>query len=185
MNTSRITLERFGSDCANASIESPDYQRGKADGIIHAETLNTAKIAQSINEVSATLSDMTFGYEEARQHILQQMQSLIRQISDKIVPEIAKATFGAHLSEVVDVELARSASLPIQIGIAPELLPAFDALENSQHCVFVPDSNLKDGQAIILQHDVEIFLDLPSLVLALQSTLNGLESPQRSSRNGQ
>ncbi|WP_143831328.1 hypothetical protein [Octadecabacter temperatus] len=168
----------------NAPIESPDYQRGKADGIIHAETLNNAKIAQSINEVSVTLSDMTFGYEEARQHILEQMQSLVRQISDQVIPEIAKATFGSHLSEIVDVELNRSANLPIQIGIAPDLLPAFDALGSKEHCVFVPVPNLTAGQAIILQNDVEILLDLPSLVLALQSTLNGLESHQRSSRNG-
>jgi len=185
MNTSRIDLERFEGDGANLQFESPDYRRGKADGLIHAETLNSSKIAQSINEISSTLSDMAFGYEEARHYILEQMQPLVRQISDKALPEIAKVVFGAHLSEVVNFELQKSASLPIQIAVAPDLLPTFDGLKDYDHCVFVSDPKLADGQAVIQQQDVEVFLDLPSLVLALQTALNGLESPKRSIRNGQ
>ena len=121
MNTSRINLERFEGDGANMQLESPDYRRGKADGLVHAETLKSVKIAQSISEVLSTLNDMAFGYEEARHHILEKMQPLVRQISDTVLPDIAKVVFGAHLSEVINFELQKSASSPIQIGICCEL----------------------------------------------------------------
>ena len=185
MITSRIHLERFEGDGANMQLESPDYRRGKADGLVHAETQNSAKIAQSISEISSTLNDMAFGYEEARHHILEQMQPLVRQVSDNVLPNIAKVVFGAHLFEVINLEIHKSASSPIQIGIAPDLLPTFDSLKNFDHCVFVSNPNLTDGQAVIQQNDVETFLDLPSLILALQTALNGLESPERSIPNGQ
>ncbi|MEN8842071.1 MAG: hypothetical protein ABF288_13200 [Octadecabacter sp.] len=185
MNTSRIDLERFEGDGANLPIESPDYRRGKADGLILAETLSSAKIAQSISEVSSALNDMAFGYEEARHHILEQIQPLVRQISDKVLPDIAKVVFGAHLSEVINFELQKSVSMPVQIAVAPGVLPALEDLIDHDHCVFVSDPNLIDGQAIIQQRDVEVILDLPSLILALQTALNGLESPKRSIRNGQ
>ena len=185
MNTSRINLEQFEGDGARMLTESLDYQRGKADGIVHAEALKSAKIAQSIGEVSSVLNDMTFGYEEARHHILEQMQPLVRQISDKILPEIAKAVFGAHLIEVIDFELQKSASLPVQIGVAPDILQELEDLKNYDRCVFVSDSNLTDNQAVIQQNDVEVLLDIPALILALQTTLNGLESPKRSISDGQ
>jgi flagellar assembly protein FliH len=185
MNTSRIDLERFENDGANMQVESPDYRRGKADGLVHAETLSNAKIAQSVSEVSSILNDMAFGYQEARHHILERMQPLVSQISDKVLPDIAKVVFGTHLSEVINFELQRSASLPIQIAVAPDLFPTFEGLKDYDHCVFVSDPSLTDGQAIIQQKDVEVLMDLPSLILALQTALNGLESPERSIRNGQ
>ncbi|SMX40401.1 hypothetical protein [Octadecabacter ascidiaceicola] len=184
MNTSRIQLEKFEGDGASLQIESPDYRRGKADGLLHAETLNATKVAQSISEISSTLNDMAFGYEEARHHLLGQLQPLVRQIADKVLPDIARVGFGAHLSELINLELEASASLPIHIGVAPEVLGALDSLEKQAHCVFVSDPNLIEGQAVIQQNGVEVFLDIPSLVLDLQTALNGLESPERSTANG-
>lgn len=184
MSAFRIDLERFEGDGANLYVESADYLRGKADGLSLAETQNSAKIAQSLNEVSSKLTDMAFGYQEARHHILEQMQPLVRQIADKVLPEIAQISFGVHLSEVINSELQNSASLPIQIAVAPHMLPSFDGMPEFDHCVFVADPNLEDGQALIQQDASEVFLDLPSLILSLRTALNALESPNRSIRNG-
>lgn len=185
MNTSRIQLEKFEGDNASTQFESSEYRRGKADGLVQAEADNSTKIAQSISEISSTLSDMAFGYEEARHHILGQLQPLVRQISDKVLPNIAKVGFGAHLSEFINLELEKSASLPIQIGVAPDVLQTLDDLDDYDHCVFVSDPKLQDGQAVIQQKHVEVFLDIPSLILDLQTALNGLESPERSTSNGE
>jgi hypothetical protein len=184
LTSSRVTLESFEGDAATDIAQSADYKRGLTDGLAQAETSQNADLYRSIGEISSTLADMTFGYEEARRHVFERLHPLLGQITEAILPLIALETFGAHLTDVIEAEFQTAAGAPIMIAVACDLVQALNRSATGDQFTFVGDPTLSAGQALIRQDDTHILLDLPALTLALQSALNGLERPERTQSHG-
>jgi len=184
MSFSHINLERFDDGIKSAQEKNADYKRGFSDGLAQATESDTAKRTQSITQVSSTLSDMSFGYEEARVNILRNLKSLLGQISEVVLPQIAKDTFGAHLLDVVESNFLMATDESIQISVAPNLVAALCNTHDEKRFSIIPDASLIEGQALIQETETQILLDLPALTLALQTALNGLELPERTQSNG-
>ena len=184
MTSSRFTLESFECDGPIDVAQSADYSRGLADGRAQAETSQNADISRSIEGISSTLADMAFGYEEARLRVLERLHTLLGQVSEAVLPLIARETFGAHLIDVIEAEFQTTTSSPIMIAVAPDLVETLNTSSIGDLFTFVANPTLDVGQALMCQDNTHILLDLPALTLALQSALNGLERPERTQSHG-
>lgn len=179
MISSRITLESFESDGQADVAQSADYKRGLAKGLAQAETSQNADLSRSIGEISSALTDMAFGYEQARLHVLERLHPVLGQIAEAVLPLIAIETFGAHLIDVIEAEFQTATSAPIMITVTPDLVETLRSSLTGNIFTFFGDPMLDVGQALICQDTTHVLLDLPALTLALQSALNGLERPER------
>ncbi len=184
MTSSVVTLESFEIDDPADIEQSAEYNRGLADGLAQAEASQNADLARSVERISSSLTDMAFGYEEARLHVLERLRPLLRQTSEAILPIIARETFGTHLIDVIEVEFQTAASAPIMISVARDLVETLNSTVTGDLFTFVADQTLDVGQALLCQDNTHILLDLPALTLALQSALNGLERPERIQSHG-
>lgn len=184
MSGGRITLERFDGDAKNTIEESADYKRGFADGEQKGDASRAALQAESIQAIASTLADMAFGFEEARLHVIKRLQPILAQVAEAALPHIIHNTFGAHLTDVIDAQVKEAATAPIEIAVAPDIVPVIADATQNRPFTFVADPTLRAGQALIQNGETLVLLDLPALLTTLQTALHGLECPERSQSNG-
>ncbi|MGJ8609937.1 MAG: hypothetical protein ACSHWY_02510 [Octadecabacter sp.] len=184
MTSIRINLENFEADNAFEIGESPEYHRGFAAALLEVEASQAAELAQSVAAISSTLTDMAFGFEEARLHLLNRLSPLLGQLAETILPQLAQESFGAHLKDVVEGAFETVSSAPLTIAVSPDVIPSLKALTATKQFEFVPDPALRAGQAFIGQGDTHVLLDLAALTTELQAVLNGIEHSERSVSHG-
>ena len=184
MTSARVTLESFDGDGQPRRAQSADYKRGFSDGLLQARDSSEAGLAQAVAEISATLNDMAFGYEEARLQTLETLRPLLAQVADAILPMVAQETFSAHLLDVIERAFQTAIDAPIQIGVAPEILVPITKAHQNDRFTFVSDNAVDSGQALIVQGDTRVLLDLPALLAELQTALLSLEPPERTQSYG-
>jgi len=186
MTLSPVTLENFEDDKAQAVPESSDFKRGYEAGRAAAIEARESATARAIQELSSTLHDMNFGYEEARLHLMGKLRPLLTQLSEIALPEILHLSFGAHLNELVETHFDGLAEECLAISVAPEVANRLKSGLSSgdPRFVFVPDTSLDAGQAIIKGGDTHVMLDLPDLLKTLQTALSGLETLQGAKNHG-
>lgn len=185
MTLSRMTLESFEPADALPPEQSAEYQRGFQTGLMAAQQSEAADIRHSIEGIASTLSDMAFGYAEARIFLLNRIRPLLVQVAESVLPQIAQDTFAAHLVDVLHNDFATLVSEPIRISVNPSVIDTLSgALGDTSNFVVIADSELNSGQAVLKNPDTQIMIDLPALVLALQTALSGLEPLERIQSNG-
>lgn len=181
-----LVLESFDDPEQESDISSVGYQDGYEAGYAAAEESHAAKQQQALESISAILSDFSFGYAEAREHLLGKLHLVMQQLSKAALPEILQNTFGLHLCEVIEAEFQRLADEAVQIGVSLEAVaPVSDALSGlTKTFAILPDASLEEGQAILVAGDVEVMLDLPDLLGRLQQALDGIETDEKPKQYG-
>ncbi|MBU2992371.1 hypothetical protein Q4555_09325 [Octadecabacter sp. 1_MG-2023] len=183
MTASHITLECFdvGED-EDAFPPSADYKKGFEAGCLHAENSIAAKQQQSMTDVAAALSDMTFGYTEARGILLEQIQPLLVQISGLILPQIAMHCFSEFLIETMEQAFSEATDQAIEVAVEPSIVG--DLHLDNEAVNIIPDPTMEHGQARLRRKDTHVMIDLPALLDALQTALHGLDLTKRTHSNG-
>ncbi|MCF2871593.1 hypothetical protein L0664_11005 [Octadecabacter sp. G9-8] len=186
MTLSRVSLESFEDSPAVPPKESIEFKKGFAAGIKSAEQTETANLTRATEGIDATLSDMAFGFAEARLQILERLRPLLAQISETILPQIAKDSFADHLVDVLARDFKQVAASPVQIAVHPEAVDHLQTVltAHSDNFSFIGDATLTDGQALLRSDTTHILIDIHALTLALQTALNGLEPLERTQSNG-
>lgn len=186
MTLSRVTLEQFDDGTATRPNDSADYTRGFEEGLAAARGSAEVELSHSMSEISSTLADMSFGYEEASRLLLDRIRPLLTQVSEALLPQLANESFTAHLVEVLQADFESTVGEPIQIFVHPTAVEQLtdDLSDTTNAFVFVPDPTLTHGQAILKNPESQIMIDLPALTQALQTALNGLEPFERTQSNG-
>lgn len=186
MTFERISLESFERDGPAEPQESADYKRGYEAAMAAMEQSRAATTATALKELSATLNDMAFGFEEARVHLSARLHGLLMQLGSAALPQILKDSFGAHLNEVIEHHFDTLAGVPIQIAVTPDVEAELNGADSTPHPQFhfVSDPSLTTGQALINDGGAHVMLDLPSLLETLQSTLSSFDSFERTEKHG-
>ena len=186
MTASPIILENFDFGTEPNQIESVDYHRGVEDGIAEANASIELQRAKAISDLNATLSDLAFGYEEARQQMLSKITPLMMQISSHIVPDILENTFQQHLFETLKGAIEIECASDFKILVSPENAQLFDDSDVGEQLTYdiLPDANLTGGQAIISCGEASQILDLTALTHTLQTALQSFDLSDRDEMNG-
>ncbi len=187
MSASRLYLECYETDGPVEASHSPDYLRGLADGEARASAALAGQLARGVTQTSATLADMTFGFAEARDHLLGHLRSILTQVAEVALPQIAQQTFASHLIDVLSKDFDTASKYPAAISVAPALVSELSAAVSSEgpaQFSFIPDQTLVAGQALIRQGEKTVMIDLPALNEALQTAMLGFEHTERFQSNG-
>lgn len=177
-----VNLECFDEAPDGSERPTAEYAKGFAAGVEQSTADIAAQRQQAVTEIAATLSDMSFGYTEARDMLLEQIQPLLAQIADTILPEIAKEGFSALLTDTLNQAFNAETERAIELTIAPDLVGELSSVNGIFEVT--PDSKLVRGQAILRRKDTHVMVDLPHLIHNLQAALHGFETTQRTHSNG-
>jgi len=186
MISAHLDLEDFETGEPATPKESPDYARGVEDGRAAALSEADALQADALAKLANTLSDMTFGYEEARSHLVGRIAPILAQVAETVLPEILRDTFAQHLIDQVMGALGDGADMPLQIAVSAATAKQLEAARPPEltQFTFVTQIDLSDNQALILGGTTDIILDLPLMLAELQTALRGLEGLERTTTHG-
>lgn len=183
---SAVYLESFDGPEQTERVLSADYKRGFADATEAAEASHAARIAEAAQEVSTTLKDMTFGFEEARHFMEGRMAPVLGQVAELIVPDILQATFRLHLIQTLDHVVKTDVARPVLVAVHPDVVTLLQDAgpEMPPQVQLVADASLKAGQAVIADDGEATLLDLASLSEALTAALTAIETNERRKIHG-
>lgn len=172
---------------ANQPENLPGYDAGFAAGQA------AAMAQQSVVEASLVeaLSDMSFGFEEARQHILGGLAPLFQALIDQLLPRTIEESFHARLAETLQNLALDRARGPVRLIVHPNqvaavstLLPSVSGLEFELH----QDPEVGQHGALISQGTSESILDVDDLIEEIRKTLSAIfdhsDSSQELSNHG-
>ena len=152
-------------------VESlPGYDAGYAAGMAAAQAAQSSVDAALVQ----TLSEMSFGFAEARQHILQGLRPLFSALIDQLLPRVADETFRARLIDTLQQIAQNQMDTPVHLHVhssqtAPmaALLPNVNGLDVS----LISQDEIGPHGALISQGDAEFAVDLDDLIAQVTSIL--------------
>jgi len=174
-----LDLERFDDpDEQTESRFSPEYLRGFDAGQADLETKLKSQQTDALEKISQSLSDMTFGFEEARQYLLSHLSPIMTQVASLIVPAVLHETFKLHLEEALQGYILQGTDAPVVVKVSRNTRETLTTSEISlpSQFEFVCDETLTDGQAVIGSHDSGIVVDLDALLKAIHAALCTLDT---------
>lgn len=182
MTTLSIELESFETDDVGPSRPDPEYLRGYEAGLAEAAANVDVAKAQAIADVSTTINDLSFGFAEARQQLLEALKPLLTEIVGVAIPSVLQESFGAHLfdefAHKADAALNGPIVIEIPEHVAADLNEALFA--GSEHeFEFRVNANLEEGTALITTGETDVLLDLNSVSNQLHDALLGLSTLER------
>lgn len=125
------------------------YQAGWDDSA-QANKDNTETVSL---EFKRSLQDLAFTYQEAYQGVLKDLQPLIRQMVESILPKLGRDVLGTRVAELLGDELRKNANQGIKLITAPCNVPSLTEMTNNQTDLsvsVVANPSLMDGQVQIL-----------------------------------
>lgn len=126
------------------------------------------------SDLAQNLQDMSFTYHEALAQLNKSVEPLLQEIVAKVLPEMARATLGAHIVEQL-VDLARAGTeAPLEITVSPAHMEAVEALldEKIQHpFVIAADAMLGEGQAYLKLSEVEREIDTAQVISGIETAV--------------
>ena len=172
----QLQLENFEtgrSAVTHRAADLPGYDAGFADG----ERAALAEQKRIDAALVQSLSDLAFGFEEARQQVLTGIAPLFRTLVDQLLPRIVDESFHARLVEtLMDLATERSRA-PVRLIVHPDqvaavsaLLPSVTGLDIDLH----QDPEVGAHGALISQGPSEALLDLDDLISDIRRTLSAL-----------
>ena len=158
---------------AEALAALPGYDAGFAAG-------RAAALAERSNLDAAlvqTLSDMAFGFAEARQHVLQSVTPLFRALVDQVLPSIVDDAFRARLLETLGTIAHSRVTGPVRLIVHPDQIDAVAALVPNVQGIEIDlrhDPEIGAHGALISHGTAESTLDLDDLVAQISDVLCAL-----------
>lgn len=93
-------LEAF-DDADQSVTEHPEFTRGFAAGLAHAAEREASQAAQAAETLARLIEDATFGYTEARQAVLKDLNALVSALLDTLVPTVVDRTLLTYVANAV------------------------------------------------------------------------------------
>lgn len=115
------TQNRSGESDKATEIRLAGFEAGYEAGYEDASKLSKENDGRVDSELSAAISEIRFGFKEARRHILASLAPVINEVFSKLLPEMAQKTLQARLEEMVRKVLEVAADGPIAIQVNPKV----------------------------------------------------------------
>lgn len=126
--TRSAVLECFDLDTRPRADAAPgpsqDWIDGHAAGLAQGRAEAEAALARRISAVTQGLSDAGFVYAEARADLLARLTPLFSALADRFLPTLRFDAARAHIVATLRDAAQRDLATPLQIEVAPDLVPA-------------------------------------------------------------
>ena len=156
---------------------SEEWQEGHAAGFEEARQLAAADSTELRAELVQTLSDMAFGYAEAKAELLRQLEPLFDALIAGFLPGLAAQSLVPLIGERLRAAAADALDQPLVLRVAPgQIVAVSDALAQEAQLPFTAQSDpaLGPGQALISGATTGEMIDLDAVLTLTQETLAAL-----------
>lgn len=174
----QFALEDFANPVETiAEPEQPEDLPGYAEGYAAAIETITASQTQLSQDTVQALSDITFGFAEARLHVMASLEPLFRTLVDTVLPETLPESFRAHVVALLTKAAKTDAAKPFELSLHPQQVAA---VSNILPAALAPllslsgDPALSPHTAAIRQGDLETALDHDALLTEVSQALSAL-----------
>ncbi|KMW59024.1 ABC transporter, ATP-binding protein, flagellar [Candidatus Rhodobacter oscarellae] len=161
------------SETARMNAYEQGYKAGWDDAV-RSETEEQARIG---TELARHLKEMSFGFHEARTHILKAMEPLLEELIGNLLPTLVRDSLGPRIVETLEPLIADCADSPVHIAVAPDsealLRPHLEASGISEFDL-VEEVTLSDGQAFLRVGRIERKIDLTQALEEIAKSVRAL-----------
>lgn len=158
------------------------YEEGYTAGWEDASSAQAEAQAEVATAVAQHLQTLSFGYQDARRHVLLSLQPLLLHATEVLLPEVAKQTLPTIVAEAL-LPLAQTlAEAPVRLRIAPSARPDVERHLSSlggMAVVLVEDAGLSGGQVFIESGATETQIDLDAATAAVTQAVRDFLELQR------
>lgn len=169
-----LFLEPFDSDHQHIRRPDPETLPGYDLGF----TAGRADAERQLNylgeEVVNKLTEMSFGYSEAYQHIMSSLVPLFGAISEQILPSLSPDILHSHILNILTQAAIKDAGAPVTISVPSDEFAALSTrlpLQTQIPVTFVADPQMIDMAALISFPGSETSLNVADLIANLKSVL--------------
>lgn len=135
-----------------------------------------------------TLKDLSFTFHEARAHVLQGVEPLVRELVEKILPSFAQDGLPDLVAERINVALGDMTDRPVVLSVSPNSRAAVEAalpVDPGFPITIKEEATLGDGQVFLNLGATEEVLDLDDAIRTVKSAIGDFfEINQRMHANG-
>ena len=173
-----FALEDFAAPAAPPpDPQHPEELPGYAEG--HAAAMAEVEASQALlaQEVVQAISDVTFGFAEARLHVMAGLEPMFRILIDTVLPAALPASFRAHLVARLVADARTDVSRPFALALNPAQIDAVSAILPPTLVpllTLTPDPGLSAHTAAIRQGSLETALDHDALLADITQALSAL-----------
>jgi flagellar assembly protein FliH len=152
-----------------ASFEA-GFQAGWDDAL-KAQSDSNTRIS---TDLAKNLQDTSFSYHEARAALIKSLRPLFTDITNTLLPVVARESMGAHIVEQL-TDMSRSTlDQVIEVTVAPNNVDAIEQLLNHalpEPFVLIGDDDLGEGQVFLRIGADEREIDLEQVVTSIAAAM--------------
>lgn len=167
-----LAVPLFGP--AMAPVPSPDWRDGHAQGFAEGRAqAGTEQAALSV-EMAQTLSDMAFGYAEARAHVLTALGPLFAALIDHVLPGVTEAAHASDLVSLLNAAAKQDSAVPLELTVHPTRSAGLAALlpyAVGLPILLISDPTVGPDQAILRTGRGETMLDTGAVIIGAKAAL--------------
>lgn len=157
------------------------FEKGYTAGWDDAVAAQDAEASRLRADLARNLQELSFTYHEARSHVLQAMEPLLRDMVAKVLPAIAQQTLAPVVMETLRPLAEEMAGAAITVVVNPASRTAVEALltaEKTLPLTFVEEPTLNEGQVYLRMGDAESRIDLDGVIAAIGNAVAGFFAMQ-------
>ncbi len=165
------------SESASEALEDQKLQAFEAgyqagwDDAIKAQAEDKEKFSA---ELSQNLLDMSFTYQEALSSLTVSLEPAMRQIIEKLLPEIVRTALGAHILEQIQAVLSDQVGQTVSIVVNPQNTESIKSILGEtlkDPFELAGEDSLGEGQAFVRIGEEERQVDLDTVVAEVSKAM--------------
>ncbi|MEO0751018.1 MAG: hypothetical protein AAFY25_04385 [Pseudomonadota bacterium] len=154
------------------------YETGYQAGWDDSASANTEAGNQISADFAQNMRDLSMTYQEAYAGLLRDVQPLLTQIVDVVLPVMAQDTLTPRLVALIEKQMSKSPRRALVLSTSPSglefLQPMVDGLDDGLDVELRSDDTLASGQVHLnFGTDHEEELDTTALIEAIQNAVHG------------
>ncbi|APX13297.1 hypothetical protein [Tateyamaria omphalii] len=175
------------ADAASLPIEVVEDQKLEAFENGYQAGWEDAVAAQSETQsfvssgLASSLQDASFEYHELRAGMTATVETIIKSVTDIILPRVAHSSLGAHVREKAQDMVRASLDKRVEIAVAPENEAAVRSVLNDdipEPFLLVSDNLLAPSQVVLRTEQTEAELDLDRTVAEISAAVTSFFEAQ-------
>lgn len=154
-----------------ASFEK-GYQAGWDDSA-RAQQDSSTRISE---DFARNIRDLSFTYQEAHGAFVADMEPLIRDLVNSVLPKLAQETLGRRITDILTTEVEAQGQAPVLLVTAPGQSDALQAIlpeTTTMPVEIVEDATLADGQVQLRFGGTEREIDLAKVLETIGAAVEG------------
>lgn len=150
------------------------FENGYKAGWDDASASASDENARLAADLAGNLRDLAFTFEEARVHVLTGLEPVLREMLNRILPEVAKNTLPALVVERLEKAIDDNSARPVHLTVAPDCRAAVETMLPAE-CGFPievhEEETLTAGQAYLRLGKGEQQIDLTEAMQDIESLI--------------